>query len=313
VDADNPMLDQLVQQGVPVQYACKRGDCGQCAVSLLDGEVQPFEERRPLWQGHELLLCNARAVTDLSIRLPYHPELADIRVLRSPAKVHALEALSDDVMALSLRVPPANEIRYLPGQFIRLTIGNVTRSYSLAAPPTAQKLLTLHIRRVGGGAFSQWLFHQAKPGDLLFVEGPQGHFFLRSGLRVAKTIFLATGTGIAPIWAILQSLTQEDRARLGQVFIYWGNRYIRDAYLGEALAAFAVQEGFSFEALASRESAGSEAHRHVQGRMALHHQRLDDAQVFACGNPQMVQAARAAGERLGLPPDLFFSDPFTAS
>lgn len=312
--AERPVLDELIAGGLQVSYSCRRGECGQCAVNLLEGEVDALERGYRLWQGDLLLCCNAVAKAPLKVRIPYDPELDDIKVRRSPAKIQALSRLSDDVVELTLRLPPANEIRFLPGQYIRITNREGTmRSYSLAAGPASDRMLRVHIRRVDGGAFSDWLFGRAAVNELLHVEGPQGRFFLRD-IEVKQSIFLATGTGIAPIWAMLSSATEKQLQAMGSTSIYWGNRHRSDAYMTDRLESLASRIGSRFHCLYSRD-AGVEAgaHRHVQSQMIADHPRLDDAQIFACGNAAMIESAREIALASGLPEQRFHSDPFTAS
>ncbi|WP_428311606.1 FAD-binding oxidoreductase [Hydrocarboniphaga sp.] len=310
---DTSLLDQAVGAGVPAHFSCKRGDCGQCIGTLLKGETAALIATQPSRVQADVYLCNATACSDIEIRLPYFPELADVPSIRSPAKIHELKRLSDDIVEVALRLPPTANFRFLPGQFIRLTNkSRVTRSYSLAAAADASKLLRIQVRKVDDGLFSAYLFDQAKSGDLLQLEGPQGHFFVRSAHQSAKTIFLATGTGIAPVHAILSSLTRESREALGAIDVYWGNRHGADEYLGERLRAMAADIGFRYWPLHSRELP-EHGIRHVQDLMASHHPSLHDAAIFACGSAAMIDAARRKAVELGLPLDQFHSDPFTSS
>ncbi|AXQ29910.1 hypothetical protein D0B54_15030 [Solimonas sp. K1W22B-7] len=309
-DPASSLLDQLLANKAPVSYSCRRGDCGQCGVKLLEGEAAALDKGRPLWQMGSLLTCNAVACSPLSLRIPYIPELEGIRVLRSPAKVQGLELLGSDVMQLTLRLPPANRIAFLPGQFVRLTNSEGTlRSYSLSAGPQPDGMLRMHIRRVEKGAFSDWLFARAVIGDLLQLEGPQGHFFQRENRSVDRSVFLATGTGIAPVYAILAAASEKQRAALGEVWVYWGNRFRKDAYLAEQLADLSLQRGMRLTLVFSRE----EDTGHVQDHMRRDHAALDGAQVFACGNPAMIEGARTQALAAGLGEDFFYSDSFTAS
>lgn len=312
-DAGVSLLDHLLAQRIPISHACRRGDCGQCAVELVAGEVAPIEAGRPLWLADTLLSCNATLTSAAQIRIPYDVELTGIVPQRSPAKIHALERLADEVMEMTLRLPPSIAFRFLPGQFIRLTQRDgITRSYSLAAGPAPDRLLRVHIRRVEAGAFSQWLFEKASIGDLLQVEGPQGRFFLRQDLAVARSLFLATGTGMAPIWAMLATMSPEQHQRLGEVCVYWGNRAKPEAYLAASLQQLALQKGFRLTLVFSRENS-SASHRHVQDQMLADHPHLADAQLYACGNAAMIASARQRALEAGLPPVRFHSDAFTVS
>lgn len=315
-DPKASLLDQLLAQAVPIGYSCRRGDCSQCTARLVAGSVSALDVSRPLWHGDQLLTCNAAAVAPLAIEIAHHPELEGIRAIRSPAKVQKIEKLTADVVELTLRLPPGNEMHFLPGQYMRLTLaGGVTRSYSLAAGPASDRMLRMHIRCVESGVFSQWLLERAAAGSLLHVEGPQGSFFLRSGRDVPLSVFLATGTGIAPIWAILSSIGDEERRRLGRVCVYWGNQRRSDAYLSRQLVDLSAQRDYEFRAIFSRDdgAAGAVSKLHVQDCMLAEHPSLHSAQVFACGNPAMIEDARRASLKYGLREGFFHGDPFTTS
>lgn len=316
VDASENLLDQALAQGLTVNYSCKRGDCGQCVGALLAGEVEAIDAARPCVQNGEVYLCNARARSDLAIRMPYSPETAHIKVLRTPCKIHELRYLSSDVAEVSFRIPSNTEFNYVPGQYVRLkNKERITRSYSLAEPPNADKLLRIHVRRVDEGVFSRYLFSTAKPGDLLHLEGPLGRFVLPQNRRASKTIFLATGTGIAPIHAILSSLAASQRQQCGEISLYWGNRFRSDAYFHAQLVSLAQRLNLQYFSVFSRERSeeASDASGYVQNLMADHHRNLESAQVFASGNIAMVDAARERCLSLRLAREDFHADPFTPS
>jgi CDP-4-dehydro-6-deoxyglucose reductase len=309
------LLDQMLSNLVPVNYSCKRGDCGQCEVRLVEGQVAPVSGKQVFLHGGGILSCSAFPRTNLSIEVPYDPELEGISILRSPAKINELNRLSEDVIEVVFRLPPNQEIVFLPGQYIRVTNGEgAVRSYSLAAGASSDRTLRVHIRKVVGGQFSRWLFERAAVNDLLFIEGPQGRFFLRENIKSDKSIFLATGTGIAPIWAILSAASEEQLHGLGEVYVYWGNREHSGAYLAQELEQLASEKGYYFRAVfSSVDNGGTDEKRYVQHQMLADHPDLSRAQVFACGSAAMIEGARDVAISAGLPGELFHSDPFTAS
>ncbi|MDP3858298.1 MAG: FAD-binding oxidoreductase [Stagnimonas sp.] len=314
LDSVSSVLAQLLLQGISVDYACKRGECGQCRVELLAGAVKPLEAAWPYRSGSSsVLLCNVIAQSDLKIDVPHLQELAGIQQLKVPAKIHQLVHLSEDVLEVYLRLPPSTQFRFLAGQFIRVTNGEkVTRSYSLAAPVAEDKLLRVQVRRVGGGAFSDWLFGRAKLGELLYVEGPCGKFFFRDAGEFKKSIFLATGTGVAPIYAILAALTPDQVRRAGSIHVYWGNRSRNDAYFIGELTKLLDRLGAGLTLVFSSE-ATNQGRRYVQDYLLDEHPDLSSAQVFAAGSSLMTAAAAEVCSRLGLPEDCYHSDPFTVS
>lgn len=310
-DGAKSILDTALENAIDISYSCKRGDCGQCKGTLLSGSVAPILENR-LWQEQQdVFLCNVSVNQDTAIRIPYFPELAGIRTQRTPAKVHAICRLSANVIELTLRLPPTTQFAFLPGQFIRITRQGITRSYSLANGPAEDGLLRLHIKQVPHGTFSGYLFGSAKAGDLLHIDGPHGHFFIRNAQRYKRSIFLGTGTGIAPLYAMLSSLSQDQRERLGEIDLYWGNRYARDEYLTPQLEALAGSIGARYWPVRSSESTEI---RYVQNFMLAHQShKLDDCIVFACGNVAMINSAKGLCRNAGLADDHFLADPFTQS
>jgi CDP-4-dehydro-6-deoxyglucose reductase len=315
-NAQQSLLDLALSSGVPINYSCKRGDCGQCVGVLLAGAVLPMDAGRPLLSDDRIYLCNAVAKGDVEIELPHFPELDGIPLVRSACKIQELTALSADVLQVSFRLPPRTPFDFVPGQYLRVTNKDrITRSYSLANAPRPDNLLFIHVRRVEGGIFSRYLFETAKPGDLLHLEGPMGQFVIRADVIVEKTLFLATGTGIAPVHAMLSSMSEEQRGRCGKLYAYWGNYRPSDAYLDSGMIEHGKRMGLSYFPLFSRgvdlDVAGRA--RHVQELMTLHHPDLSAAQVFAAGNSRMIEEARKRAVDSHLPSSKFFSDAFTAS
>lgn len=308
------VLDQALTRGVPASYSCKRGDCGQCGAKLISGKLDCIDNTRPLTAGEEVLLCNARVEGDVSLRIPHFPELASIQVRRAPCKIHALTLLARDVMEVTLRLPPMTNLQSLPGQFIRIwNRGRVGRSYSLSSAADSNGLLRIHVRRVVGGQFSDYWFSEAQVGDLLQIEGPHGRFFLRERQVSRVTLFLATGTGIAPINAILEAMNKETLQRLGMVVLYWGNRYRQDEYWAEHLSELCLTRGIRYHPIYSRESAAYGLARYVQDAVVQEYASLEGAAVFACGSARMIAAAKDRLVRLGLHAENFVADAFTAS
>lgn len=312
--ASESVLDQALAHGVPAAYSCKRGDCGQCAATLVSGEFEVFDKGRRWSICDEVLLCNVRAVGDVIFALPHFPELDSIQIRKTPCKIHGLTLLADNVLEIVLRLPPAAVFRFLPGQFIRLmNPDGVIRSYSLATAPRPDSLLRIHVGRVEGGRFSDYLFLRAKAGDLLQLEGPWGRFFVREKHESRRTLFLATGTGIAPIFAILDGLNRESVPRLGKISLYWGNRHRSDEYLADRIINLCSTLGIRYRSIYSREPASSHSVHYVQDAVAEEFASLDDAAVFACGGSRMIAGARERLTRLGLAARNLVSDAFTAS
>lgn len=241
-------------------------------------------------------------------------DLGEIQVYPTktlPCRIQSLERLSEDVLRVILRLPPNQKLDYHPGQYIDV-IGKdgLRRSYSVANAPVIDMSIELHIRRVPEGAMSQYWFEEAKTNDLLRLNGPLGTFFLRdvSGMDL---ILLVTGTGMAPIKAMLEGLATGPRARLPRsISVYWGGRIRQDLYWNPAEAGLALRY---VPVLSRGDSSWAGARGHVQQAVLQSGATLEDAVVYACGSLAMIDDARAQLVAAGLNGGRFYSDAFVPS
>jgi len=312
--ADQTILDAAIAAGVGMAYSCRTGRCGTCRCRVETGATRPLLAETGLDAAARaegwILACAHVAVDDVLIEIDDLGDLVLPPPKTLPARIHALEPASDDVLVVRLRLPPTAEFAFLPGQSIEVIgFGGVRRSYSLAAAPAPNTPLELHVRRVPGGEMSAYWFERAKEGDLLRLQGPFGSFVLRD-VAGADLIFLATGTGFAPVKAMLEGLAAlpPDRAPRS-VAVYRGGRTESDLY-GDVSALPADR----WVPVLSRPSATWAGRRgHVQDVLLADRPDLGRARVYACGSPAMVGDAEAALRAAGLPAGRFFSDAFVPS
>ena len=204
------ILDAALKDGVQLAYSCRTGRCSSCKCKVGSGSTSAMspewglseDERAQGW----VLACVRTAETDLSIEADDLSGQTITPPKTLPCRIHTLERLAPDVLKVTLRLPPNSPLAFLPGQYIDIIgQGGVRRSYSVANASRADQALELHIRAVEDGVMSRYWFEQAKPNDLLRLNGPLGTFFLR-GVEQLDLVFLATGTGIAPVKAMLEGL-----------------------------------------------------------------------------------------------------------
>ena len=151
-------------------------------------------------------------------------------------RLAAIERLGREVRGLRLECADAAPLSFQSGQFVAVTTpGGLRRSYSMAAAPSDGGI-ELHVRLQPGGEFSEWLRCDARPGDALWLEGPYGDCVWRDDAGAAQTLMLATGTGIAPLRAMLQS--GPDRVGRPPIALYWGGRTEDELYLFDELRAW---------------------------------------------------------------------------
>ncbi len=302
------MLDAALVAGLALPYSCRRGDCDSCACTLLEGQA---EQRDQLKMPGELILsCEARPLTDCRIDAEHLPELADIKPKLMPAKISEL-SIRTDVAVLKLRTAPGSSLPFLEGQYLDIVYAGLRRSYSIAST-AHDALIELHIKRVDQGLMSAKVFDEFKLNTLLRINGPFGSFFVRDSQK--PLIFLATGTGFAPVQAMVAKLIADHSKR--DIYIYWGNRYRADFYTELPLSWAAEHPNIHFRAVISREAdteLGQNTARYVQD--AVIEDGLDVAafDVYACGSTDMIHSAKNAFVQRGLNEGSFYSDAFIAT
>ena len=323
VTRDEPILAAAIRQGIGLPYGCKDGACGSCKSRLLEGRViHGVHQSRALSAEEEaaglILPCCAAPQTDVVIEARSVPGAGAFPVRKMPTRVIAIDRPAPDVALLSMQLPANDVLRYHAGQYIEFILrDNVRRSYSMANAPHTQvekPAIELHIRHMPGGLFTEQVFGTLKPKDILRIEGPFGSFFLREESD-KPILLLASGTGFAPIKAIIEHLRFKAITR--PAVLYWGCRSRADLYLHEwALQAAAEMPSLRYVPVLSEpkpEAAWA-------GRTGFVHQAvMDDLpdlsgwQVYACGAPVMVDSAqRDFVARCALPAEEFYADAFTS-
>ena len=267
-----------------------------------------------------ILACRAVPLTELVIECREIGAIKDIKIKTLPCRVHKLERVAPDVMIISLKLPANERLQFLAGQYIDILMKNgKRRSFSLANAPHDDELLQLHVRNYPGGTFAEHVFTQMKEKDILRFEGPFGTFFLREDSD-KPIIFVASGTGFAPVKSILEHVfhVRNSSSNDRQMVLYWGNRTRPDLYLPNLAGGWQQEhDNFTFIPVLS----DPEPPDSWSGRTGLVHQavmqdfdNLAGYRIYACGAPAMVEAAHRDFTQLRrLPEEEFFSDAFTAS
>ncbi len=317
---DETVLVAGLRAGVGLPYGCKNGACGSCKGKLIAGSVtHGAHQAKALPPAEEdagaALFCCATPHSDLTIEVREVAGAGEFPIKKLPSRVTTLERVGSDVIILSLQLPAAERFQYRAGQYIEFLLKDgKRRSYSMANAPHVGDQLTLHIRHLPGGLFTDQVFTAMKERDILRFEGPLGTFFLRED-STKPIVLVASGTGFAPIKAIVEQAI-ENRANRSMV-LYWGGRRPQDLYL-HALCEEWVRTvaGFSYIPVVSHALPDD----NWAGRAGFVHQAvmddlpdLENYQVYACGVPVMVDAARRDFvAQCGLPEDEFFADAFTS-
>jgi len=314
-DEASSILDAAAQSLISLPYSCKTGRCSTCKCKVINGETRSLHPETGLTEQEKaegwILSCVRTAETDVLLEVDVRSGV-DLPTAKTwPCRISEIKPLAHDVVQVLLRLPPTADFRFIPGQYIDVIGPNgIRRSYSLANANFADKQLELHIRAVKGGAMSDYWFNRAKPNDLLRLNGPLGTFFLREqgGLDL---FFLATGTGIAPVKAMLESMINISPAQMSKsVTVLWGGRKPEDLYFDVSQ----IPVSNIYIPVLSRPVEGWEGARgYVQDVLLNIKPDLTNAAVYACGSDAMIQSARTRFLEAGLLAKHFYSDAFLSS
>lgn len=305
VNEGETLLESAINNKIYLEHSCKNGACGICEVTVLDGSGVDNQ--------NVVLSCQYVPISDMIIKADYFPELEFVLTKTCPAKINSVEFRGQDIAIIELRIPPTTNFNFLPGQYLDIKYQGVSRSYSIASIPNDSNTLELHLKKVINGVMSSKIFEPIRMNQLIQIEGPKGTFFLRNK-ATGPIIFIATGTGFAPVKAMLNQLI-EMQVLNRSVHIYWGNR-TSDLFYDQSLL-LAWEDKYDFInvnfCLSKPEDEWSGRNGYVQNCVLEDKLSLKDAEVYACGSIDMISSAKELLINAGLNKEYFYSDAFVAS
>ncbi|ELX13040.1 CDP-6-deoxy-delta-3,4-glucoseen reductase [Janthinobacterium sp. HH01] len=318
-EEDETVLAAAMRAGVGLPYGCKNGACSSCKGKVISGSVtHKAHQERALSKDEEAagqaLFCCATAHSDLVIEAREVAGSDDYPIRKMPSRVATMEKMAPDVVVMTLQLPANETLKFRAGQYIEFMLRDgKRRSYSLASPPDQDQPLSLHIRHMPGGLFTDQVFSTMKERDILRFEGPMGTFFVREDSD-KPMVLLASGTGFAPIKAIIEHLRAQDSKR--PMVLYWGGRRPQDLYMDALCRQWeAILPNFSYVPVIS----AAQPEDNWTGRTGFVHAAvmadlpdLSGHQVYACGAPIVVDSAkRDFVAQCRLPEEEFYADAFT--
>ena len=324
VEDNEAILAAAIRQGIGLPYGCKDGACGSCKCKLISGTVvHGLHQSKALSDEEEaagyMLTCCSLAMTDVVIESRQVTEAGAFPIKKMPVRVTSLERASHDVIVMRLQMPAADAFQYHAGQYVEFLLRDGDRrSYSMATAPhhqTTTPQMELHLRHMPGGKFTDHVFGAMKEKDIQRIEGPYGSFFLREDSD-KPLVFLASGTGFAPIKAILEHMQFKGIDR--PVTLYWGGRRPADLYQHAWIEAQqALMPNLRYVPVVST----ARPEDAWAGRTGFVHQAvledfpdLSGHEVYACGAPIVIESAqRDFVAQAGLPAEAFFADSFTSA
>jgi len=325
------MLVAAISQGIGLPYGCKDGACGSCKCKKIEGTVVHGPHQSKALSAEEeaagyVLTCCGVPHSDVVLESRQVTEAGAFPVRKMLVRVAKLERLSHDVMGITLQLPANDVVQFHAGQYVEFILRDgARRSYSMANAPhtlmrpvpggtTSAPMVELHVRHMPGGKFTDHVFGAMKEKEILRVEGPFGSFFLREDSE-KPIVLLASGTGFAPIKAVIEQM--QFRGITRPAVLYWGGRrpedLYQDAWVKTQCAAMPNLTYVPVVSDALPEDAWTGRTGFVHRAVLQDFPDLSGHQVYACGAPIVVDSARADYTALaGLPPDEFFADSFTS-
>ncbi len=295
VEGNDTVLEAALKAGIPLHYGCSNGNCGDCKVRLMSGQVRKAHPHDYVLKESEkadgaFLMCTYTAVTDIQIEAGVSGA-EDIPRQEIQTKVKWVEALNDKMLALHLTTPRSRRLRFLAGQRVTLETSGVSGEYYVASCPCDDRQLTLHVRR-DNSPFARKAFSDLGKEDTVLLRGPSGRFVFDLESRT-PVIFVAWDDGFAPIKSLIQhamSLEISDN-----MYLYWvagQTGHYRDNLCRSWADAY---DNFIYTPIAGGEIGG------IVDAILAGHADLAGFSLYAAGPEGLLSALRRAAVARGLP------------
>lgn len=312
------ILSAALRQGINLPHSCQSGVCGSCAARLISGSIKQSGEYDDYVLTPEeiaagtILLCCSKANSDVQIDMPSYAGAKAIPIRTLPARIGSVE-IRGNIAIMTVALPKAPIFKFHAGQYMEILLKDGTRNYSIASSPAHNSALEFHVRARENGLFSSLLFSGSlKAGAIIRLRGPLGSFYLNDDSHDKPLLFLATGTGFAPIKSMLHHITQTQPQRT--IHLYHGVRIESDLYDETALREILQQlPNVRYTPVVSRLNASWQgATGHITEHLLHDYTDLSKYEVYACGSPAMIHSCKTALiQQAQLPENAFYSDPFT--
>ena len=312
---DNKVITlAALDENVVLDHSCLNGKCGICKAIILKGETKVVKSEEGLSKEEKaagsILACCRVPISDLKIDADDLTQFANFKPKIFPARIDSVELVSSNTLKAVIRLHPNAKFNFIPGQYLKLiSPEGFMRSYSIANAKRADKKLELLVGKVDAGILSNYWFNEAKKNDLIRIEGPFGTFVLRD-TKLKKLLFLATGTGIAPIKSMIEDLSQSGNlSKYDSIIIYWGLRRKKDIFWSPK----ANLKKIKFFPILSREKNLNIKQGYVQDHLEGNNLCLDDYDIYACGSKNMIDEVICKLNILGVSQGQLYSDCFLQS
>jgi propane monooxygenase reductase component len=323
VNEGETVLDAAFRQGISVMHGCKEGQCSSCKSRLVEGDIEMLKYSTFALPDYEketdhILLCRTLVYSDIVVELLNYDEdlmRRSIAVRDFQSTLRRISELTHDIRLLEIELEAP--LRFWAGQYVDITIPGlgITRSFSMANPPSETTRLEFIIKKYPQGAFSALLDGGLSVGDRLVAKGPYGTCFRREE-RPGPMLLIGGGSGMSPLWSILRDHVQSGEQR--PVRFFYGARTTRDLFLLDEFAALAGRlSDFRFIPALSEAQAGDGWNgeigfvHEVVARSVRAEALPGEVDAYTCGPPPMIDAVIPVLQMAGVEPEHLHFDKFT--
>jgi Na+-transporting NADH:ubiquinone oxidoreductase subunit F len=263
------------------------------------------------------LSCQVKLRNDLKIEIPN--ELLAIKEYECVCD--QIIDYTYDIKQFRLRFTEGQKMKYTPGQYVQVLAPRyeksneeVYRAYSISSDPKETDYIELIIRLVPEGICTTYMFEYLKKGAQIMINGPYGHFYLRD--TDTPIIFIAGGSGIAPIKCMLHHMVNTNTTR--KSIFFFGVRTTKDLFLVEEMRAFEKPlKDFKFIPVVSQPEPEA-SWQGATGRVTnvaeeYLKKQVDAAQYegYLCGSPGMIESSVAILKKFNITEDRIYYDKFS--
>ncbi|MFF7601928.1 benzoate 1,2-dioxygenase electron transfer component BenC [Streptomyces mirabilis] len=313
---DETVADASYKARINIPLDCRDGACGTCKSFCESGSYDggDYIDEALTEDEAELgycLPCQMTPQTDLVLRIPSTSAAAKTAAATHTATLARIERHSTTTVGFTLDVDHRRTLDFLPGQYVNISVPgtDLHRSYSFSTGPDQDQASFL-VRLTDGGAMSGYLADRALVGDRMEFTGPMGSFYLRE--RTRPGLFLAGGTGLAPLLSMLEQLARTPATY--PVHLIYGVTTDQDLVHLDTLEDYAeLIPGFTFDHCVADESSSARNRGFVTGLIDAATLNDGDVDVYLCGPPPMVEAVRGHIDSLGITPANFHYEKFAVT
>lgn len=323
------ILEAAFRQGIALPHGCKAGICSSCKCNLLEGEVElknysTFALNDSDRDSGQILMCRSKAIDDVVVELLNFDEEVlskSIPVRTFAGKITTFQKLTHDIRGVQVELDAP--LKFWAGQYVDITVTTqegetITRSFSMANPPSETQKLSFIIKKYPEGKFSNELDNGGiRAGAEITVTGPYGMCFRREN-RQGPVILVGAGSGMSPVWSILHDHLQSGEER--PVYFFYGARDEQDLFHLQELADItAANANVRFIPVLSHSPAesswqGERGFVHEAVTRVLKAEGIDgQGDVYACGPPPMIDALTPTLFMLDYEGERVFYDKFTTT